>query len=72
MEALFPFGSKGTIFYIFLVRTLLFSTAILFCLFVQWIPLSRSPKVRFLPSTAAHHYQARNCISIRLSIQPTQ
>jgi Ca2+-binding EF-hand superfamily protein len=42
MEALFPFGSKGPSFYIFAARTLLFSTAILFCLCVQWIPLSGS------------------------------
>jgi calmodulin len=43
MEALFPFGSKGASFYVFAVRTLLFSTAILFCLCVQWIPLSATP-----------------------------
>jgi hypothetical protein len=34
MEALFPFGSWGSTFYVFAVRTLLFSTAILFCLCV--------------------------------------
>jgi len=50
MESLFPFGgkradgsSKGQTFYVFAVRTLLFSTAILFCLCVQWIPLSATP-----------------------------
>ena len=43
MEALFPFGSRGAHFYVLAVRTLLFSTAILFCLCVQWLPLSATP-----------------------------
>ena len=43
MEALFPFGSRGAQFYVLAVRTLLFSTAILFCLCVQWLPLSATP-----------------------------
>ena len=44
MEALFPYAwLGGSAFYVFAVRTLLFSTAILFCLCVQWIPLSATP-----------------------------
>ena len=44
MEALFPYAwLGGAAFYVFAVRTLLFATAILFCLCVQWIPLSATP-----------------------------
>ena len=46
MESLFPFGHRGPGFYIFVIRVLFFSSAIMLTLCVQWLPRAPSTNVR--------------------------